>query len=145
MKNEFKKYLTNINMPTPLKNRAEEVYSLIESYLPEPVSFFIVTDHYDGENKQLFDNILIISEKYIAEARSFVNNTNFDLLGVNSLQYFHLSLQDYKVGEENPNSKVDLNIYINDSYKLQISATGNAVPSILKFVKKYVVPRVAVV
>lgn len=145
MKEEFTMYLKDISFPEEFIPSVTNVLDFYSKILNLEISNIIVTDYVNGEGQRVFDNLFLLNEKYIMEAKNFLFSNDFDCAPYNSIEYWDIKYFDFDLKTTNEKSRIIIDLSLTCSGQgtgCQFKGTGKNCLHIFNYFVKEIPKRV---
>ena len=126
MRKEFADYLASISVPTAVVGRVDRIIALYADLMPatDPEKIF-VSDQFDQEGNRSFRSLILFSDEYMLEAKSFVSEDIVDAVYLKTaVDYIEISLKEYEPGKATDASRLSVKGYISSEFDFDLRAAG---------------------
>ena len=111
MKEEFMKYLENIDITKTLCKRIETIYEFFREICPDEITDIFINDYMKDDGSREYESAHFFSNKYYMEAKQFVAKDNFDITPVRKrVVYWTIQKQDYDFKKATEKSRLYLGV-----------------------------------
>lgn len=76
----FERYLNEIAMPDPFKQRVDKLLTDFAPLHPQPLQQIFVTDLFDAENMRRYQNVWLFSQDFMMEMKNFIASEQIDFM-----------------------------------------------------------------
>jgi len=143
MQPAFKEYLKSIGIGDTIAKRVEEIYEFYEHVLEQTgdeIKDIFITDYIEKDTTRTYQNLWFFSNKYLMEAKLFINNDDFDFFSVKGgLAYIDIKKKDYDFKNANDNSRLSVEYAVNISGG-QLKASKENCDKLRDIVLTYFIP-----
>jgi len=124
MKEEFIKYLEDVGLTGPIRERAKTIYEFYREICPDEITGIFITDYMKEDGERVYENLWIFSEKYCMEAKQFITTDDFDITPIkNRIIYWVLKKQDYDFKKATEKSRVYLEFRMDTEISGELKAS----------------------
>ena len=143
MNDEFKKYLTSIGIGKPVAERVEAAYQFYKNILEmvdDEVKDIFITDYIKKDNSREYENLWFFSEKYVMEAKLFINMDDFDFMPSRGLKYLRIDKQNYDFKQATDQSRMSVEYGGQDMLSGELRASKENCDRLRYITIKYLMP-----
>jgi len=109
MKEEFKKYLEDVDIIGAIGEKVERIYDFYREICPDEITGIFITDYIKEDGERVYENLWFFSEKYCMEATQFITTDDFDITPIkNQIIHWVLKKQDYDFKKATEKSRLHL-------------------------------------
>jgi len=109
MKEEFKKYLEDVDIIGAIGEKVERIYDFYREICPDEITGIFITDYIKEDGERVYEHLWFFSEKYCMEAKQFITTDDFDITPIkNQIIYWVLKKQDYDFKKATEKSRLYL-------------------------------------
>ena len=138
MKNEFREYLDDIEMPGPMIERVERFHDLYVDLLPAEPTHIFVTDLIQEDGSRSYGSLWFFNAAQAMEAHRFVTEEAFDQGRVAHIDYWKVDREEYEVGNATDDSRLKVT-FSSESISGTLGATGKNCEHLWSLFKDWVV------
>jgi len=124
MKEEFKKYLKDVDIIGAIGEKVERIYDFYREICPDEITGIFITDYIKEDGERVYEHLWFFSEKYCMEAKQFIATDDFDITPIkNRITYWELKKQDYDFKKATEKSRVYLEFKMNTRVAGELKAS----------------------
>lgn len=127
MKEEFKKYLKDVDIIGAIRGRVERIYDFYREICPDEITGIFITDYIKEDGERVYEHLWFFSEKYCMEAKQFITTDDFDITPIkNRIIRWELKKQDYDFKKATEKSRLHLEFEMDTTIEGELKASkGN--------------------
>ena len=124
MKEEFIKYMEDVGLTGPIRERAKSIYDFYREICPDEITGIFITDYMNEDGGRVYEHLWFFSEKYCMEAKQFITTDDFDITPIkNRITYWGLKKQDYDFKKATEKSRLYLKFVIDTRSACEFKAS----------------------
>ena len=141
MKEEFKKYLKDVDIIGAIGERVERIYDFYREICPDEITGIFITDYIKEDGERVYEHLWFFSEKYCMEAKQFITTDDFDITPIkNRIIYWTLKKQDYDFKKATEKSRLHLKFVIDIEIEAALKASKENCDHLKNIMLKYIMP-----
>jgi hypothetical protein len=141
MKDEFVRYLKDINMTNVHIERVREVFKFYEQVCTDEITDIFVTEYITDDGSRVYECLWFFSSKLIMEAKNFISNDNFDMMYIeNRVVWWELTKEDYNLEATTTKSRMGLTVRMAGDIRCEMKASRENCEFLFEILKKYFIP-----
>ena len=144
MKEEFKKYLKDVDIIGDIRERVERIYDFYREICPDEITGIFITDYIKEDGERVYENLWFFSEKYCMEAKQFITKEDFDITPIqNRICRWAIQKKDYDFKKATEKSRLLLKFYFGVELGVligELKASKENCDYLKDIILKYVVP-----
>ena len=127
MKEEFKKYLEDVDIIGAIGEKVERIYDFYREICPDEITGIFITDYIKEDGERVYEHLWFFSEKYCMEAKQFITTDDFDITPIkNRIIHWELKKQDYDFKKATEKSRLHLEFEMDTTIEGELKASkGN--------------------
>ena len=141
MKQNFMKYLQSIALTETLCKRIEEIYEFYKKLCPEKITGLFVSNYITMDNEGNYENLYFFSERYIMEAKHFIERDDFNMTMAKG-KIYHLQIRklDYDFNKATEKSRLYLEFILDTGMVYNFKASKENCDYLKDILFQYVLP-----
>lgn len=139
MKKEFEQYLGDIGFPPEFLPRLNAVLDFYTNVVKVPITYLLVNDYIKEDGQRIFDNVWLLNDTYMMEAKDFLISNDFDCAGYNSIEYWRVKSFDFDFHTPTDKSRIVIDMTLTCSgigLKSSLKGTGKNCKYLFDFFTK---------
>lgn len=140
----FEDYLSDIGFPAEFIPRIKAVLNFYNEVLKISVNQLLVTDYIKDEGQRVFDNVWLLNDSYMMEAKDFLLSNDFDCAVYNSVEYWKVKAIDFDFNTPTDKSRIIIDLTLTCSgtgLKSSLKGTGKNCKYLFDFFKNEIPKR----
>ncbi len=139
MKEEFKKYLEDVDIIGAIGEKVERIYDFYREICPDEITGIFITDYIKEDGERVYENLWFFSEKYCMEAKQFITTDDFDITPIKSrIIYWELKKQDYDFKKATEKSRLHLEFKLDTGINGVLKASKGNCDYLRDIILKYI-------
>jgi len=139
VKEEFKKYLKDVDIIGAIGEKVERIYDFYREICPGEITGIFITDYIKEDGERVYEHLWFFSEKYCMEAKQFITTDDFDISPIkNRIIYWVLKKQNYDFKKATEKSRLHLQFNIDTGVNGELKASKGNCDYLRNIILKYV-------
>jgi hypothetical protein len=139
MKEEFKKYLKDVDIIGDIRGRVERIYDFYREICPDEITGIFITDYIKEDGERVYEHLWFFSEKYCMEAKQFITTDDFDFTPIkNRITYWVLKKQDYDFKKATEKSRQNLKFRTDTEITGELKASKENCDYLRDIIREYI-------
>jgi hypothetical protein len=135
---KFDKYLEDIGISIPIRNRIYTIVAEYESISTFTVDDIFISEYLNNEGGREMTSLYMLNNNYLMEAKGFIISDNYDWVPIHSrIFYIQIVKQEFDFVMVSEKSKMTINLALVNQVTAALNATGNNCPYLLNLYKRY--------
>jgi hypothetical protein len=149
MEPAFERYLNEIAMPDPFKQRVEKLLTDFAPLYPQPPQQIFVTDLFDAENVRRYQNVWLFSQDFMLEMKNFIASEQIDFMRItNNIHYVEVVKVDFDLKAATQKSRLTFYGTVGSTYGTStpnylLQAAANNCTHLLGILRDRFLPNIA--
>ena len=140
MKEEFKKYLKDVDIIGAIGEKVERIYDFYREICPDEITGIFITDYIKEDGERVYEHLWFFSEKYCMEAKQFITTDDFDITPIkNRIIRWVLKKQDYDFKKATEKSRLHLKFKMDTMIDCALKASKGNCDYLRAIILEYIV------
>lgn len=137
------KYLNDIGVSEPIRERIEVVHSHIQKIIPSTIEDIFIVDYLEEDGTRVYQDMDFYSDKRLVSAMDFKRTVDIRTASILKIAFVQFLSKDYDFQLANSKSRLTVNFSVeySDTIGGQLKATSQNCDYLMKIVQKYFIPR----
>lgn len=135
------KYLNDIGISEPIRERIEVIYSHIQKVFPHAIEDIFIIDYVEEDGTHVYPDMDFYAGKRVFSVSDFKTATDIRTTSIAKIEYMQILSKDYDFQLANSNSRLTVNFSVEYTNALgHLKATNQNCDYLMEIIKKYFIP-----
>ena len=144
MLEQFQEYFTAIDLPQPIREKAEQLCQAYAGALPGPLEDVFISDAFEPDGARRYRSLWLKTPLHVMESHNFVVGYSMDftaLLGVQSAEFIRSDLVSFDDGPTTPATRLMVRVRFRNQLEGHLQAAHNNCKYLYRFTVRNLMPR----